>query len=200
MFEQRDLAFAVAFETIAEIGAWEFEFNMLNPLAFASSNRSGNPDIMYIHEALKAPDRSKFLEAMIEEITSHTTRGHWRLIRRCDAPDGTTILPAVWSMAWKRQAATGEVYKHKARITVGGHKQEHGVNFWETYSPVVNWFTIRIFLVLTIIHGWKARQMDFVLAFPQADVETPLYMEVPWGFETKDGKAKEYCIELIKNV
>ena len=36
MFEQRDLAFAVAFEAIAEIGAWEFEFNMLNPLAFAS--------------------------------------------------------------------------------------------------------------------------------------------------------------------
>ena len=83
---------------------------------------------------------------------------------------------------------------------MGGHKQEYGVNFWETYSPVVNWFTIRVFLILTLIHGWKARQMDFVLAFPQADIETPMFMQIPKGFNVPNGKNEDYCLQLIKNV
>ena len=41
----------------------------------------------------------------------------------------------------------GEVYKWKARLNVHGGKQEHGVNYWETYAPVIGWTTIRLFLI-----------------------------------------------------
>jgi hypothetical protein len=37
------------------------------------------------------------------------------------------------------------------------------VNYWETYSPVVGWATIRMFLILMLINGWSSRQEDFVL-------------------------------------
>jgi hypothetical protein len=76
---------------------------------------------------------------------------------------------------------------------------QHGVNFWETYSPVVNWFSIRLLLVISILKGWETRQIDFVLAFPQADVECGIYMEVPYGFDLNEAK-KDFCLKLKRNI
>ena len=91
-------------------------------------------------------------------------------------------------MKRKRQIATREIYKWKARLNVHGGKQEKGIHFWETYSPVVKWFlSIRFFLLLSLLFSWHTRQVDFVLAYPQAPVETPLYMAIPKGFTMADG-------------
>ena len=195
--ETRDLAFPIAFESLAEIGLWDFEYD--DPIAYMA--KSGDPDTMYLDDALKAPDCHEFIKAMQHEVTQHEERQHWEMIPRSQVPAGTKVLPAVWSMKRKRRVATGEVYKHKARLNIGGHKQEYGVNFWETYSPVVNWFTIRLFLTLALIFHWYTRQIDFVLAFPQADVECDMYMAIPRGFTLPEGhNEKDYCLHLLKNV
>jgi hypothetical protein len=92
------------------------------------------------------------------------------------------------------------VYKHKARINVHGGQQTYGVNYWETFSPVVNWFSIRLTLVLSLIYQWKTRQIDFVLAFPQADVECELYMELPRGLIFEGCHRDTHCLKLLKNL
>jgi Reverse transcriptase (RNA-dependent DNA polymerase) len=46
---------------------------------------------------------------------------------------------------------------------------------------------------------WETRHLDFVLAFPQAPVETDLYMEVPAGFKV-NGNPKEYALKLVNNL
>ena len=63
-----------------------------------------------------------------------------------------------------------------------------GVHYEESFSPVVSWSTIRMMLTLASIHDWHARQIDFVLAFPQAKVRTDIYMHVPEKFEVKKKK------------
>jgi hypothetical protein len=40
-------------------------------------------------------------------------------------------------------------------------------------------------LILVTLNKWVSRQVDFVLAFPQADIECPLYMEIPRGFQSE---------------
>ena len=154
---------------------------------------------MYYHEALRAPDRTQFLEAMKKEVSDHEARNHWELTPKSEVPDGTTILPAVWSMKRKRRIQTNEIYKWKARLNVHGGKQIKNQHYWETFSPVVRWSSIRLFLTLAAIMGWKTRQVDFVLAFPQADIETELYMEIPKGFEFNQSK-KTHCLRLKKNL
>ena len=69
----------------------------------------------------------------------------------------------------------GEVYKWKAQLNLGGHKMKPGEHYeiGHTYAPVLSWMTIRLFLVLAILQGWKTRQLDFVLAYPQAPVPQP---------------------------
>jgi hypothetical protein len=56
-----------------------------------------------------------------------------------------------------------------------------------------------LFLVISILRGWETRQIDFVLAFPQADVECDIYMEVPHGFDLNEAK-KKFCLKLKKNI
>ena len=124
-----------------------------------------NPDILYLDEALKAPDRDEFIKAMLKEVRDHECRGHWKVVPSSKVPKGVKILPAVWSMARKREMLTGHVYKWKSRLNLGGHKMEHGIDYNLTFAPVVAWPTIRLFLAFFAVNGWKTRQLDLVLAY-----------------------------------
>ena len=44
--------------------------------------KAGDPDTMYLHQALKEPDRADFIKAMMEEVNDHITRGHWEIFAR----------------------------------------------------------------------------------------------------------------------
>jgi Reverse transcriptase (RNA-dependent DNA polymerase) len=171
-----------------------------NPYAYAVSS---DPDVLHYRQALKQPDRKQFIEAMVKEIKAHTDGGNWKIIHRSKVPKGHHVLPAVWAMRRKRHIDTREVYKWKARINIhGGTKQIKGVNYWDTYAPVATWPLIRVIMNMAAIHCWVARQLDFVLAFPQAPVETDLYMEIPQGFVV-DGvniDPADYVLKLVNNL
>ena len=94
----------------------------------------------------------------------------------------------VWSMKRKRNPLR-EITRYKARLCAGGHKSVEFVDYWSTYSPVVSWQTIRLIFTLAIINKWNIRAIDFVLAFPQAEAQTDIYMyppEVPPEFAIPD--------------
>jgi hypothetical protein len=73
------------------------------------------------------------------------------------------------------------------------------VNFWETYSPVVNGTTIRLHLILAPIHQHNIHQIVFVLAYPQANVECDIYMDIPQGFDD-NGKRNTHVVHLFKMI
>jgi Reverse transcriptase (RNA-dependent DNA polymerase) len=115
-------------------------------------------------------------------------------------PDNTPILDSVWSMKRKRRLKTNEVNKHKARLNIHGGQQELGVNYWETYSPVVTWAAIRLLLILAIMYCWYTLQIDFVLAYPQAPVECELYMKIPKGFTISGGNRRTHVLRILRNL
>ena len=106
----------------------------------------------------------------------------------------------VWSMRCKQWIKTQEVYKWKARLNVHGGQQEHGVHYWDTYAPVMTWQTVRFFLILSILLGWQRDQLDFVMAYPQAPTEMPLYMRLPQGYKHNGMTRKTHAHKLICNV
>ena len=176
--------------------AYIIQDHMEDPIAFLASN---NPDILYLDEAMRADDSHHFEQAMLEEVNSHTDNDHWEVVPRSSVPAGTKVLAAVWAFRRKRRILTKQVYKWKARLNIHGGQQQHGVNFWETYAPVVGWTTIRLFLIVMLLNKHKSKQVDFVLAFPQADIECPMYMDLPQGFKFK-GDRKTHCLRLRKNL
>jgi Reverse transcriptase (RNA-dependent DNA polymerase) len=165
---------------------------------FTSCAASNDPDIMYLHEAMKQPDKKKFIKAMEDEVRAHTENGNWILVSRKSVPSNQPVLPAVWAMRRKRDIATQEIIKWKARLNVHGGKQIKGVNYWETYAPVATWASIRLIMTMAALNKWKTKQLDFVLAFPQAPVETDIYMEIPSGFKINSNQNK--VLKLVNNL
>jgi hypothetical protein len=129
---RQDIAFiAQSWDSLWEIHDHEIQEAMSDPIAFATTS---NPDTMYLHEALRAPDCEQFIEAMQKEVKDHEDLKHLEMISKSEVPEGTTILPAVWSMKRKHRISTQEVYKWKAHLNVHGSKQIKNVHYWETYS------------------------------------------------------------------
>ena len=103
-------------------------------------------------------------------------------------------------MQCKHDITTKEVKKYKARLNLHGKMQAYGMNYYETYVPVVTWFSIRLLIVIGILFGWALCQCDFVMAYPQASIECDLYMELPQGIQTSEGDSKDHVLKLLKNI
>ena len=192
-----ETAHAVLDDTDA-IEDYEVQTAAEDPIAFAASK--SDPDTLNFKDAMNAEDSAAFKKAMLKECDAHTDNEHWEVWAKADVPPEQDILPAVWAFKRKRRIDTRKVYKYKARINIHGGMQKHGVNYWETYSPVVNWFSIRLCLILVMLFKWSTRQIDFVLAFPQADVECDLFMQLPRGLTFEGVHRNTHCLKLVKNL
>ena len=170
---------------------------MENPMAFAAMD---NPDILYWDQAMRAHDRDKFIKAVWIELDRHEKMGNYEPIPLNKVPKGTKLLDMVWSMRRKRRIKTQEVYKWKDRLNMHGGQQVHGVHYWDTYATVVTWQTVRLFLILSLILGWQSCQLDFVMAYPQAPAEMPLYMHLPQGYKCEGMSRITHALKLVHNV
>jgi hypothetical protein len=175
----------------------ELQERMRNPIAFHAEMMG---DIMYLQQALRQHDAKEFVQAVIKEINGHVDCDNWTLKKRSEVPDDVQIVPSVWSMRRKRDLTTNEIKSHKARLNLHGGKQIYGMNYFETYAPVVTWFAIRLMIIFGIIFCWALRQVDFVMAYPQAPIEMDIYMELPQGIQTAHGNSKDHVLKLEKNI
>jgi len=77
-------------------------------------------DVMHLHQALKQPDKEEFLKAMVQEISMHQKRKHWKVVPIEEVPENIKILDSIWDMRRKRKIGTGEISKKKARFSAHG--------------------------------------------------------------------------------
>ena len=145
---------------------------------FGLASKSSDPDTLTFDEAMQAPDRELFIEAMHKELNDHISRKHWKIVPLKSIPAGKRAIPMVWSMKRKRNPL-GETIKHKSRLCAGGHRSIENVDYWNTYSPVVSWSTVRLIIVFALLNNWHMQSIDFVLAYPQAPIKTDIYLKPP---------------------
>ena len=74
------------------------------------------------------------------------------------------------------------------------------MNYFETYPPVITWFAICLVMILALLFSYALHQIDFVQAYPQAPIETGMYMELPIGIETHHGNSKDHVLQLLSNL
>ena len=60
---------------------------------------------------------------------------------------------------------------------------QNGVQYWETYSPTVNWISVQFLIIFAQILKLDTKLIDFVFAFPQDDLYFRIYMELTEGMD-----------------
>lgn len=120
--------------------------------------------------------------AMDLEYMALMKNNTWRLI---PPKKGRNIIDCKWVYKVKRKS-DGSLDRYKARLVAKGFKQRYGMDYEDTFSPVVKSATIRIILSLAISRGWSLRQLDVQNAFLHGVLEEEVYMRQPPGYEDKD--------------
>lgn len=134
-----------------------------------------------VNEAIKGEEADDWKKAMQEEMESHRANGTWSLV---ELPTGRKPIKAKWVFKAKRNDS-GEVIRYKARLVAKGCAQKYGIDYNETFSPVVRYASIRFLIALAVKNSYKIHQMDAITAFLQGSLDEMLFMEQPEGY--KDG-------------
>ena len=92
----------------------------------------------------------------------------------------------------------GTIDKYKARLVAKGFKQKEGLDFFDTYSPVMRITSIRVLIAIATLHNLEIHQMDVKTIFLNGKLEKEIYMEQPEEFVAL-GQEKKVC-KLIKSL
>jgi hypothetical protein len=115
---------------------------------------------------------------MNNEIQALHRNKTWHLI---PPPQGKNLIDCKWVYKVKRKS-DGSIDRHKARLVAKGFKQRYGIDYEDTFSPVVKAATIRLILSIAVSRGWSLRQLDVQNAFLHGILEEEVYMRQPPGY------------------
>lgn len=82
--------------------------------------------------------------------------------------------------------------RYKARLVTKGYTQCHGVDYQDTYDPVVKQNSLRTFLSIVAAMNFDMTQLDIKTSFLYDKLEKELYLEQPEGFIVA-GRENDVC-------
>jgi len=74
------------------------------------------------------------------------------------------------------------VERYKARLVVKGLTQQEGIDYSETFSPVIKQATIKLVFSIVVSYNWNIHQLDIHNAFLNDILVKKVYMKQPSGF------------------
>jgi histone deacetylase 1/2 len=125
------------------------------------------------------------IHALAKCQTCHLVHAHY----------GSNIVDCKWIYKIKRRAA-GTIDRYKARLVAKGFQQRYGLEYEDTFSPVVKVATIHHVLSIVVSHGWSLRQLYVQNVFLHGVLEENVYMRQPLGYE--DSTKPGYICKLDK--
>jgi hypothetical protein len=131
---------------------------------------------------------------MDAEMAALHRNGTWRLV---PPRSGLNVIDSRWVYKLKHNA-DGSVDRYKARLVAKGFKQREGIDYGDTFSPVIKHTTIRILLTLAVSNGWCMRQFDVQNAVLHGVLSEDVYMSQPPGYV--DSRYSRYLCKLQKSL
>nr|CAN61640.1 hypothetical protein VITISV_021909 [Vitis vinifera] len=158
---------------------------IFKPRLYHAMHISSSSQLFQAFLALKEPRGFKsaakhpeWLSAMDDEIHALKKNDTWVLVPR---PQHHNVVGCRWIFKTKLHS-DGSIERHKARLVAQGFSQVHGLDFGDTFSPVVRPATVRIILSLAVTSGWRLHQLDVKNAFLHGFLNEEVYMEQPPGY------------------
>ena len=143
-------------------------------------------------QMLKLPkeEREKWLDGCKEEFNNMNKKKVWVLTPTSKIPKGRKIIRCKWVFKKKRCG------RYRSRLVAMGFTQIPGVDFTDSFAPVVSDVTMRILVVLWILFGWDTQVVDVEGAFLYGILDKPIYMNMPEGLNGPKG----HCVKLLRSI
>uniref|UniRef100_A0A2N9ELD8 Reverse transcriptase Ty1/copia-type domain-containing protein n=1 Tax=Fagus sylvatica TaxID=28930 RepID=A0A2N9ELD8_FAGSY len=145
------------------------------PKALLTITNSTPPEPSCFTEASKSPE---WRAAMATKFTALLKNSTWTLV---PSKPNTNVMGCKWVFCIKRTTA-GTIERYKARLVAKGFHQQHGVDYGDTFSPIIKPVTIRTVLSFVVASNWDIRQLDVTNAFLHGVLSEDVYMTQPPGF------------------
>jgi len=126
-------------------------------------------------EASKSPE---WRDAMNQEFDALLSQNTWSL---CPLPIGCHAIQNKWVYKLK-QKPDGSIKRYKARLVAKGFDQRCGLDYTETFSPVIKPATVRVVLAIVVHFNWSVQQLDISNTFLHGQLQEDVYMTQPQGF------------------
>ena len=153
-------------------------------LDIASAFLADNQEPSNYEEAVSSIESVDWIKAMVKEIDSLLKNETWNLV---EVPARAKVLPNRWVCRYK-PATCGREARHKARLVVKGFSQGPGIDYEETFSPVVKFGSIRSILATAAVSRMQICQFDVKTAFLHGELTEEIFMDQPKGFEDGTGR------------
>ena len=145
-----------------------------------------------VTEALSCPEKEEWKKAMNSEMESISDNKVWELV---ELPEGKRIVGSKWVFKCK-VGANGVIDRYKARLVAQGFSQRFGVDYDETFCPVVRFESLRTLIAAAVQKGLMIHQMDVTAAFLNGKIEEEVYMRQPEG-SVESGKQHLVCVACM---
>jgi hypothetical protein len=139
-------------------------------------------------EAKENQHSKEWMATADSEYNSLMENTTWRLVQ---LPPGRTAIGCRWVFRAKYDS-DGRVNRFKARLVAKGYAQKYGIDYDETFSPVVRFSSIRTLLAFAVQNNMVIHQMDVVTAFLNGRLDEDIYMRQPEGY-VQSGKEHLVC-------
>lgn len=139
--------------------------------------------LLTYNEAVTGLDKNKWNQAIEEEKTSLINNNTWKLIDSGKVPN-VKPLHSRWVFRIKEDG------RYKARLVIKGCEQRYGIDYLETFSPVVSTNSLRILFALAAKENYSLLTLDVKTAFLYGELDIDIYMYAPEGFQYKNKVCK----------
>ena len=133
-------------------------------------------------------------KAIHSEIDSILQNHTWELV---DLLPSCKPVSSKWVFKRKRKV-DGSINKYKARLVIKGYRKTEGIDYFDTYSPVMRINSIRMVFAIAILRNLEVHQMDVKTAFSNGELDEEIYIEQPESFSAPGQRKKVY--KLVKSL
>ena len=160
-----------------------------------------DPEPHTVEECRHRNDWPKWKEAIQNELNSLDKREVFGPV--VPTPEDVNPVGYKWVFVRKRNEQN-EIVRYKARLVAQGFSQRPGIDYDETYSPVMDAITFRFLISLSVSEELDMCLMDVVTAYLYGSLDSDIHMRIPEGFKMPEAYTSKprnmYSIKLQKSL
>lgn len=124
-----------------------------------------------VSDALSRLDSDKWKQAIEAELASFEENDAWEVVEK---PENATLVKCKW--VFRKKFDSENNVRYKARLVAKGFTQKPGVDYDETFSPVVRHSTLRFLIALSVHLNLKTTHLDVTTAFLNGSLTETVFM------------------------